>query len=205
MIKVLNESGFSEAMLGLGLSYNVISLEDYKNRNFERVYDTALKLCGKGGGHDKFLESMNVTLYVEAPRYIWQEFDTYRVGITKQSESTMHTITKQKLTKYNFTNGDIIEYSNILNVLNELIELYKAEKDNDAKRQIFYNIKQILPESFLQRRVWSMSYKTLQNIVIQRKAHKLEEWKFFVSEILRQIEHPELIKKNRRDEKELQR
>jgi flagellar biosynthesis protein FliP len=102
-----------------------------------------------------------------APRYFWQQFDTYRIGITKQSESTMHTIMKNKLTQDNFENEiDGV----ILDILNDSI----SQKD-------FMKVKTNLPESFLQRRIISTDLKTLIYIYKQRKNHRLKEWKDFAN------------------------
>ena len=188
MIKVLNESGFNEAMLGLGLSYNVISLEDYKNRNFDKVYDTALKLCGKGGGHDKFLESMNVTLYVEAPRYIWQEFDTYRVGITKQSESTMHTLKKANIDTKMFEELELEE-----NMFDFHLMISYMRKI--LKRGNLHDIKVALPEGFIQTRVVATNYKAIRNIYYQRINHRMKWWKTNLTDMLTQLAYPEFIEK----------
>ena len=62
-------------------------------------------MTGKGGGHDKFLESIQVWFVMDMPRYFWQEFDTYRVGGSKQSESTMYTLGKRKLSTSDFVEG----------------------------------------------------------------------------------------------------
>ena len=124
------------------------------------------------------MESMIVWLDVRAPRFFWQGADTYRIS-TKQSESTMHTIMRRELTQDDFQDGvDSI----VLGRVNDFIRA----KD-------FQAVKRHLPESFLQRRVWCMSYKTLQNIWYQRHDHKLPEWKEFLDQIVEQLAHPEYV------------
>ncbi len=160
-IKILNEAGFDEALLGLSLN---------KNQSLLNMDKVALKLCKLDGGHNKFLESIDVWLDITAPRYWWSQFDTYRVGITKQSESTMHTIMKQKLTNSNFNyNID----SNILDSLNIMINNKEFDK-----------LKTNLPEGFLQRRIVKLSYKNIRNIIQQRKKHRLKEWHIFCEKML---------------------
>jgi len=209
MIKVLNENGLEEALLGLGLSYNIISLENYLyvkenlkktynenekthyfdeeyEKTFGRMYKTACKLAGKGNGHDKFLESINVQMYVEAPRFIWQEFDTYRVGITKQSESTMHTIKK-----IDFDDGTFIQMEDENNNFDFAMMLKYFERI--VSRGNIHDIKVALPEGFIQARVVSTNYKTIRNIYYQRINHRMKWWKDNLNDLLRQLRHPEFI------------
>jgi len=165
---VLNESGYEESLYGLSLSYN--------STPSPRV---AQNLAFKGGGHNKFLESIVVWLEVAAPRYWWSQFDTYRVGTTKQSESTMHTLMKSPLTADNFEGSIKPEFLDILNELRVAGE--------------FVLLKQHLPESFIQLRVVCTNYKVLQNIIQQRSSHKLQEWQHFISDIRHGVEHPRFL------------
>ena len=169
-IKVLKECGYEEAALGFSLSYN---------STVSRAKELFPIYASKQGGENKFLESIFVWLQVDAPRFWWQQADTYRVGSSKQSESTMHTILRNMLSQENF------EYAideKTLKRLNSLI----LEKDFDQ-------IKNELPEGFLQKRVWVINYKTLQNMYNQRKNHKLSQWQMFFYVVLNNIEHPEFI------------
>lgn len=171
IVQVLHEAGYFPAMLGLSLSYN---------QDPGKMPHVADRLKFKGNGHNKFLESIAVWIDIDAPRYWWQQFDTYRCGMTKQSESTMHTILRSELTLDNFEanqfDPDFLEY------LNKLREL-----------KLFDELKKYLPESFLQRRVCCTNYRTLQTMKIQRETHKLEEWTLFLKELKDQLEYPELI------------
>jgi len=157
-IKILDEAGFDCAMRGLALSYNA---------NPDNMYGVALKLAKLGGGgHDKFLESMVVWMSVTAPLDFHIQFDTYRVGVTKQSESTMHTIKKRPLLQEDFEEGIPSSY---LNYLNSCI-------DGNAPTSF---IKKMLPCGFIQERIVCTNYKTLKNIINQRSNHKLPEWSTF--------------------------
>ena len=78
-VRILEEHGHDSALLGLSLSYD---------QTPERMPAVAERLRFRGDGHNKFLESILVWLDVTAPRYFWQQFDTYRVGVTKQRQST---------------------------------------------------------------------------------------------------------------------
>jgi len=175
-VKILKEAGYEEALFGLSLNKNVYKEKLWK----DRIEQVAKKLAFHDGGHNKFLEHIYVWLDVVAPRYWWQEADTYRLS-SKQSQSTMHTILKGFLTNDDFEEPISEEY---LKFLNNLI----SDKN-------LIKIKAYLPEGFIQKREWVMSYKTLKGIISQRKNHLLPHWKFFVDEILKNIEHPELLEK----------
>ena len=101
-VRIISEHGYSEALFGLGLSHGVTSGESPHDFNIARMERVALKLAGKGGGHDKFLRQIAVWLDITAPLYWWKEFDTYKVGTTAQSESTMHTLLKTPLEEKSF-------------------------------------------------------------------------------------------------------
>ena len=167
---IIREAGFEEAMLGLSLSYN---------SDNDEAYWVAKRLAFKSGGHNKFLESIAVWIDIAAPRYWWSQFDTYRVGVTKQSESTMHTLTKRPLTSKDFADHVACD---MVDLMNELIA------DNDLQ-----SAKANLPESFLQRRIVCTNYMALQRIIRQRRHHKLIEWQIFCTQVVIQAEHPEFL------------
>ena len=169
MITVLNEAGYREALVGLSLSYN---------QPVEKMAGVAKKLVFQGGSHAKFLESMVVWLSIKVPRYLWQQFDTYRAGVTKQSGSTMHTIMQRELTQDDFVEID----PSVLHLLNRWIRAGDFEK-----------VKTNLPEGFLQERVVCLNYKVLAHIYGQRKNHKLKEWQNFFDHLLCQLAHPHFI------------
>ena len=159
-------------MLGLSLSFNTST---------EKMHNRAIKLAHKGNGESKFLESMIIWIDITASRYWWCQLDTYRIA-TKQSQSTMHTITKRHLQQSDFENP-VPEH--FLEELNARID----SKDLEG-------VKNILPEGFLQRRILCCSYKTFQNMYFQRKTHKLPEWSKFLDTIVEQLDHPEFVVKS---------
>lgn len=175
-VKVLNESGYDESMIGLSLSWA---------SNPERAKEIAKNLAHKTGGHNKFIESIYLWIDITAPRFWWSEADTYRLS-TKQSASTMHTIAKQLLTQENF---EYPIFEETLKILNSAITNYQVIKDKPT----FLFIKNNLPEGFLQRRIWVMNYAVLQNIYRQRINHKLPQWQYFLNTILSELQHPEFI------------
>ena len=174
-----------EALFGIGLSYGTVSAMECnaafrKSPEYKRLVTVSTKLAHKQGGHNKFLETIMLTLDITAPRYWWSQFDTYRVGVTKQSESTMHTLAEKEFTSEMFEGG---MFDSILDKLNSIRQDYLTETNNDSRDHHLRWLKQTLPESFLQRRIVCLNLKTLQNIYYQRKNHRLIEWRKFFSDI----------------------
>jgi hypothetical protein len=167
----LAEYGYEESALGFSLSYNT---------SIERTKQILPKYAFGIPGESKFLEMIMLWIDVTSPRYWWQEADTYRVGTTKQSESTMHTLKKRPLSLENFEDEIPGFYIDFLNTM-------------IANKASLVSIKNCLPEGFLQRRIWMFSYRTLQNIYAQRINHRLPQWKGFLESLLGQIDHPEFI------------
>ena len=181
-INIIETSGETTALFGIGLSYGITST--YKSctalRLYTDIYNKLLKtadtLAHKQRGHNKFLESINISLDITAPRYWWSEFDTYRVGVTKQSESTIHTLGKRDLTADDFEHNLPFD---ILTIFNNIIDRYRCTENKKEKETLFLTLKNLLPEGYLQRRIVVLNAKTLQNIIAQRINHRLPEWKQF--------------------------
>ena len=179
-IELINCRGFNAALFGIGLSHGLTSgkrLEDIgspvgdemPNDLRERLEKVAGRLAPMDGGHNKFLRQIAYWWDATFPRFLWQEVDQYRIGVTTQSESTMHTITHRELTQDDF---EYEIHPFILGGLNGLIEGYRETKSDKA----FLLLKNQLPEGFLQRRVWSLSLANMKNIYAQRKNHRLPQW-----------------------------
>jgi hypothetical protein len=165
---------------------------DKKNHNIECFIlgDADKKLSQaltKGGSeHCKHLRLIQVWIDMELPRYIWQEFDTYRF-VEKVSCSTMHKLMSYNLNETmfegNLFNDKVVDNQNYLVDdltlvnLKDLIEEYKKSSNATSKIQIKLEVKRKLPESFLQRRTLNTNYQQLLNIYHQRKNHELPEWK----------------------------
>jgi len=154
--------------------------------------DLAQRLIKSGPEHCKFLRQIQVSVDITAPLYWWKEFDTYKIGTTANSTSTMHTLAKNKITKdmFAFDNIDIITteghsingdweltfedcIDDILMICNNLRDKYLETNDKRYWRALV----QMLPEAWLQTRTVTMSYANLRNIYFQRKDHKLIEWR----------------------------
>jgi len=163
--------------------------------------ELAQKLIRAGGDDDaKFMRMIHVQADIKAPLYWWKEMDTYKVSTVANSESTMHTIQKKEFSLDDFAHEFLDKKSvevtwsrqsyldssydclyDTIGVLNALRELYLHAvevADPDAK-QIWYQMIQLLPSSYLQKRTWDANYQTLRRIYFARKDHKLQEWKDF--------------------------
>lgn len=175
-VKILKEAGHCASITGLSLSYDV---------SFDHANKVSHVLADKDGGHNKFLESIYVWLDVTAPRFWWQEADTYRLS-TKQSASTMHTIHRRNLKQEDFDEPIFPAYLDELNA--------KVAKYNKSKSiPDLVSLKNALPEGFMQRRIWVVNYKTLRNILLQRTTHRLPHWKLFCAAIRVQALAPHLL------------
>lgn len=190
-VTILVESGHYEALFGVGLSYGLtsgIKVEDLFNIDrtlLKRLVRISRKLAHKGNAENKFLRQIHVTLDIEAPLYWWKQADTYKIGTTAQSESTMHTLMRGEITQANFEHPIFPE---------TLKHLEGLRQSGD-----FELLVNELPCGWLQRRILSCNYAVLQNIYNQRRHHKLKEWHIFCDEILSQVLHPEFIKKEEAD------
>ena len=183
----------------VGSSYELSpGIENVKDLELAECYDRLMQIARglahkPGGGHNKFLETITLTLDVKAPRYWWQEFDTYRVGVTKQSESTMHTLMTRPFSIQDFEDGEEI-VGGFVTVLErarkayvELQSMCKVVDMESQKDEMLCMIKKILPEAYLQRRIVCLNAKALQNMYTQRRAHRLPEWRQFFNAIKEQM------------------
>ena len=156
----------------------------------------ATRLIKAGTEHRKFLRMIHVQMDVTAPLYWWKEADTYKVGTTANSCSTMHKIAAKEFTLDDFSHdhlfNDAVIYNGyvstsvlecVIGALNEFRNLYLETKD----KRYWWQMIQLLPSSYNQRRTWDMSMETLLSILHQRKNHKLDEWNEFRDICLEQV------------------
>ena len=164
----------------------------------------ARKLIDAGPSHRKFMRQIFVSMNIKAPLYWWKEFDTYKVGTTANSCSTMHTITNKEFTIDDFSHDKMLattEYilRDIVLHLNGLREIYLHEDDLNIKKTYWYSIIQLLPSSYNQLRTVTMSYENLRNIYEQRKNHKLDEWRDFCNTIEKVLPYSNWITDKKED------
>ena len=156
-------------------------------------HDLMMRLRNAGTDHRKFMRMITVYVNITAPLYWWKEFDAYKVGTVANSCSTMHKIAAKEFTLEDFScehlnddckacevsGGDHFYPLSSLDVLNVIIETlnywrrrYLATKNKDDWWQMI----QILPSSYNQKRTVMLNYEVLANIYKSRKNHKLDEW-----------------------------
>ena len=161
-------------------------------------YNLMLKLSKAGTDHAKFMRYINVTLDINAPLYWWKEFDTYKVGTVANSCSTMHKIHEKEFTIDDFScehlSHTILEACigssyglliHTIDMLNKLRNLYLETKIKPMKeeskraelmKKYWWQMIQLLPSSYNQKRTIQLNYQVLKNIYHARKKHKLDEW-----------------------------
>lgn len=137
----------------------------------------AQRLIKAGSDHRKFLRQIFVSVDITAPLYWWKEFDTYKVATVANSCSTMHTIHKKEFTLDDFSHDKLSADGKgalrcMVNNLNEFRNLYIETKD----KEYWYQMIQLLPSSYNQKRTVTFNYETLRNIYGSRRNHKLDEW-----------------------------
>ena len=154
-------------------------------------FDLMTRLIRAGAPHRKFLRQIFVSVDITAPLYWWKEFDTYKVGTTANSCSTMHTLHKKKFELEDFssdylsnlvvTEDGVLELDT-MGVLDELIMnlnglrlMYLNTKDTIYWKAMV----QLLPSSYNQKRTVTMTYENLLNMLEYRRGHKLNEWRKF--------------------------
>jgi len=154
-------------------------------------YDLMKRLAKAGTDHRKFMRMMPVYVGITAPLYWWKEFDTYKVGTVANSCSTMHKIQEKEFTLEDFSHEHITTRSlsillQTIKYLNECRDLYINYDTSDnngftkpTKKDVWWQMIQLLPSSYNQTRNVMMNYEVLANIYPSRKNHKLDEWREF--------------------------
>lgn len=158
--------------------------------------DLMRRLIRAGSSHRKFLRQIIVSVDITAPLYWWKEYDTYKVGTVANSCSTMHKITAKEFTLDDFSHEHLEDFDeplrkddneltrfpwfktsleSTIDVLNYARELYLETQD----KKYWWQLIQLLPQSYNQKRTVTMTYENLLNMVSQRRGHKLDEWHDF--------------------------
>ena len=150
--------------------------------------DLAQRMIKAGSSDRKFLRQIMVSVDITAPLYWWKEFDTYKVGTTANSTSTMHKISSTPIDLERFEindyNGNLqlidpisldIRVDNFLNDLEQLRQLYLQTKDQRYWKELI----RWLPNGWLQTRTVTLNYEILKNMYTQRRHHRLVEWHDF--------------------------
>ena len=178
---------FEGALRGMRNPLNSWERSDSKwdGKNYkigENDLNLAQRLIRGGSEHRKFMRDILVSVDITAARYWWLEMATYKIGTNFNSTSTMHKLLARPLTIEDFEVTEnspaefISDFNNVINTLNKMMDAYNKEEDPDEKNKIFMNIKQLLPESFLNKRTCTFNYEMLRNAYFQRKSHRQPEW-----------------------------
>ena len=163
-----------------------------------------MKLRNAGTDHRKFMRMITVYLDITAPLYWWKEFDTYKIGTVANSCSTMHKIHAKEFTLEDFSYEHLLEPKDVhvpndsccnpnwegcgiiapidileetINMLNKAREMFLETKD----KKYWWQMIQLLPSSYNQKRTVMLNYEVLANIYKSRKDHKLDCWRDFCS------------------------
>lgn len=165
-------------------------------------FDLMTRLRNAGTDHRKFMRMITVHLDITAPLYWWKEFDTYKVGTVANSCSTMHKIAAKEFTLDDFSHEHLVDDLDVrieiggtdhrdtgpmevlgmtIDVLNHYREKYLAATKTEEytglpAKDIWWQMIQLLPSSYNQKRTVMLNYEVLANIYKSRRHHKLDEW-----------------------------
>jgi len=191
-VRKIETWGFEHAVRGMRNPLESWSMSDSRFSNLtyrerkafvlgEKDLDLIKRLAKAGQPHRKYLRQIFASMDINAPLYWWKEFDTYKVGTVSNSCSTMHTLHKRDLRLDDFSHETLEDMAK--NQLKQTIEVinyqrYKYLETKDEK--YWYQMIQLLPSSFMQKRTVTFNYENALNMIEQRENHKLNEWCDFV-------------------------
>jgi hypothetical protein len=168
------------------VNYFFLGVNDFK---------LAKTLANAGTDHGKFLRQISVTMDITAPLFWWKEFDTYKVGTTANSTSTMHTITNTPITLENFSFEMLCPMDKVEEFTCDLVTVVticenarrnylKYKGVNETLAQAYWRLLiEILPSGWLQTRTVSLNYAVARNIYNSRRFHKVKEWRVLCEEL----------------------
>lgn len=152
--------------------------------------DLMTRLRNAGTDHRKFMRMITVYLDITAPLYWWKEFDTYKVGTVANSCSTMHKIAAKEFTVDDFSHEHLFTEENLryeaepdsmklLNAVIDALNVYRLAYLEEGDKSVWWQMIQLLPSSYNQKRTVMLNYEVLANIYKSRRNHKLDEWHTF--------------------------
>ena len=186
---------------------------DYDSLNEKDIYEYELgpndlalmkRLCKAGTDHRKFMRMLVVYCDILAPLYWWKEFDTYKIATVANSCSTMHTIHKKEFTLDDFsyenvldepivdTDGRLVSSQASLNLTIDILNIYREKFIDTKDKKYWWQMIQLLPSSYNQKRTVMLNYEVLANMYKSRKDHKLDEWRK-LCDWIRELPYSELI------------
>lgn len=188
--------GIESAMIGMRNPMNSWDKNDTTDTYIgDNDLDLLLRLCKAGADHRKVLRQMMISFNITAPLYWWKEWDTYKVGVTSNSTSTMHKLCSRPLNVHDFSFEDMHDNEFIVNMvidnLNARIRDYKA--DMKQNKSLWRTIVQLLPCAYNQTRTITCNYENILNMYQQRKHHKLSEWVDFCTYMYENLDYFKMI------------
>lgn len=185
---------------------------DKSEKSMQQMYliedndlDLMTRLRNAGTDHRKFMRMIAVYLDITAPLYWWKEFDTYKVGTVANSCSTMHKIHAKEFTLDDFSHEHLmancdnheakIYAESAMDVLARTVATLNVYRDmflQTSDKRYWWQLIQLLPSSFNQRRTIMLNYEVLANIYKSRRNHKLDEWRE-LCEWIKTLPYSELI------------
>lgn len=205
MIKIENES-VSSISRAIYSARNAMNSWDKSDSDLEKDVvgsnDLALakRLCNAGTDHRKFMRMIPVYVDITAPLYWWKEFDTYKIGTVTNSCSTMHKIHAKEFTFDDFSHEHLLNMANndagdalflndannirvdgddLLGLTINVLNYYRGRYIKTNDKRYWWQMIQLLPSSYNQRRTVMLNYEVLANIYKSRRNHKLDEWRDF--------------------------
>lgn len=180
--------------------FKVMNQDDY-GLGYKPIYEFIVgendlklmkQLCKAGTDHRKFMRMITVYVDITAPLYWLKEFDTYKISTVSNSCSTMHKIHTKELTLDDFSHENLIDFcdgtegyldthcftpKNILEFVIETLNHYRSLYIDTKDKKYWYQMIQLLPSSYNQKRTVMLNYEVLANMYKSRKNHKLDEWR----------------------------
>ena len=179
--------GWNHALRGMRNPMNSWDRSDsdlYRGFIGKNDADLMRRLFNGGSVHRKYLRQVFIAMDITAPLYWWKEFDTYKVGTTANSCSTMHKIHAKEFERADFStehldDGNLDALDMIIKYMNVDRKLFLNTKD----KKHWWQMIQLLPSSYNQKRTVTMTYENAVNMIEQRTGHKLDEWNEFVGQL----------------------
>lgn len=183
MIKIENAvtTGWQAAIRGMRNPMNSwLKIDSFDDKLGENDRELMKKLERSGSDHAKYRRMIVVTMDIVAPLYWWKEFDTYKVGTVANSCSTMHKIAEKEFTLEDFSHEHMsIASEKCLETTIGYLNLFRQSFLENHDKDNWWQMIQLLPNSYNQRRTILLNYEVLANIYKSRKDHKLDEWREF--------------------------
>lgn len=195
-------SGFEEAIRGMrnpmnswkqSDSHELVGDTEYQNDPYflgDKDEELMLKLNAAGTSHSKYRRMIVVWVDITAPLYWWKEFDTYKVGTVANSCSTMHKLASRDLTLSDFSWEHLIydepipdrsvTSAGLLKLTIDILNQYRRMYQQTKEKKYWWQMIQLLPTSYNQKRTVMLNYEVLAKIFKERSGHKLDEWREFL-------------------------